>query len=273
MLFAPTFLFLSLIGGGQTCGYAPYQPDPLPACVWHSSTKPHSFHAGPVLLRELGVQERGAVFVDGHSSGLFEGLLVEGAAREDGDGTYAGFPGSLDVPHRVTDGDGLVRSRPCSSQGLLEDVGSRLRVLDGAGVDDAVHATLGFELLHMMFKLFVLGAGNEPDLVAPFFEVGDQLLRPRERVSVLLQFPVDFSVEALNLLHRLFIIDELLDQEPGAFTNLLVESDPRHPMSSPLERPRPRLCVQAIRVHQRAVNVKNDHSRHANSSRALELDP
>src|SRR5215211_4739410 len=125
--------------------------DPLPACVWHSSTKPPAFHANPALLREVGVKERGAIFVDGHRSGLFEGLLVVGAAREDGDGAYAGFPGSRDVPHRVTDGDCLVGSRPGSPQGLREDVGGRFRVLDGTRVDDTVHAVFGFELLHVMF--------------------------------------------------------------------------------------------------------------------------
>src|SRR5215208_576356 len=121
------------------------------------------FHANPALLREEGgLKECGAIFVDGHRSGLFEGLLVVGAAGEDGDGAYAGIPSSLDVPHRVTDGDGLVRSRSGSSQGLLEDVGGRLRVLDGTRVDDAVHAFLGFQLLHVMFQLFVFGAGDEP---------------------------------------------------------------------------------------------------------------
>jgi hypothetical protein len=99
--------------------------------VWHSSTKLSGFHANPALLREVGLKECGAIFVDGHRSSLFEGFLMVGAAGENGDGAYAGFPGSLDVPHRVTDGDGLVGSRPGSPQGLLEDVGGRFRVLDG----------------------------------------------------------------------------------------------------------------------------------------------
>src|SRR5215208_3027822 len=103
--FAPTFHFLSPIFGCQTCGYAPQQPAPLQACVWHSCTKLPGFHANPALLREVGLKECGAIFVDGHRSGLFEGLLVVGAAGENGNGTYAGFPGSLDVPYRVTDGD------------------------------------------------------------------------------------------------------------------------------------------------------------------------
>src|SRR5215211_809821 len=151
ILFAPAFLFLSPICRDQTCGHALHQPDPLPTCVRHSSTKPPGFHARPALLREIGVQERGAVFVDGYRSGLFEFLLVVGAAGEDGDGAYAGFAGSLDIPHRITDGDGILSSRPCSSQGLLEDVGRRLLVLDGARVDYAIHAILGFKFLHVVF--------------------------------------------------------------------------------------------------------------------------
>src|SRR5829696_4998861 len=183
---APTFLFLSLICGGQTHGYALLWPDPLPACVWHSSIKPPSLHARPALLREVGVQERGAVFVDGHRSRLFEGLLGKGAPGEDGDGAYAGVPGGLDIPDSVTDRDGLICGCPCFSQGLLEDVGGGLGVLDVAGVDDAVHAIFGFELLHVVFQLFVLGAGDEPDLIAALFEGGDQLLRPGQGVAVLL---------------------------------------------------------------------------------------
>src|SRR5215218_6446975 len=237
-----------------------------------SSTKPPDFHASPTLLREVGVKEICAVFVDGHRSGLFECLLVVGTAGENGDGAYAGIPGSLDVPHRVTDGDSLVRGRPSPSQGLLEDIGGRLRVLDDTRVDDTFHAIFGFQFLHVMFQLFVLGASDEPDLVAAFFERGDQLLRPRERVSMLLQLPVELAVEVLDLLYRLFVLDELMDQKPGTFTDLPVELDPRHAMAHPLERPRPRLRVQITRVHQRAVNVQNDYSRHKNSSHALELD-
>jgi hypothetical protein len=124
-----------------------------------------------------------------------------------------------------------------------------------------------------VFELFVLGAGDEPDLVATLFEGGDQLLRPRERVTILLQLLVGFRVEALDLLRRLFIIDELLDQEPGTFTHLPVELDPRHPMAGPLESPRPRLRVQVIGVHQRAVYVQNDHFHHLDPFRALESDP
>src|SRR5829696_3569177 len=157
-----------------------------------------------------------------------------------------------------------------SPQGLLEDVGGRFRVLDGTRVDDAGHAVFGFELLHVMFQLFVFGAGDQPDFVAAFFERGDQLLRSRKRVAVLLQPSVVLAVEVLDLLYRLLVVDELPDQKPCAFTDLLVEPDPRHPMASPLECPRPRLCVQVIRVHQRAVNVQYDHFHHPDSSRALE---
>src|SRR5687767_8192780 len=107
----------------------PPTTSPLPACVWHSSTKTPGFHANPALLREVGVKECGAIFVDGHRSGLFEVVPVVGAAGEDGDGAYAGFSSSLDVPHRVTDGDGLVGGRSGPPQGLLEDVGCRFRVL------------------------------------------------------------------------------------------------------------------------------------------------
>src|ERR687895_202366 len=234
------------------------------------STKTPGFHTNPALLREVRVKERGAIFVDGHRSGLFEGLLVVGAAGEHGNGTYAGFPGSLDVPYRVTDGDGLVSARPGSSQGLLEDVGGRLRVLDGTRVDDAVYAILGFEFLHVMFQLFVFGAGDEPDLVAPLFERGDQLLRSRERMAVLLQLPVELAVEVLDLLYCLLVFHELADQQRCALPDLLVKPGPRHPMGRLLKRPRPRLRVQIVGVHQRAVNVQNDHFHHPDSSRALE---
>src|SRR5919107_5520574 len=253
-----------------TRGHALPRPDPFPACVWHSSTKPPTFHANPALLREIGVEECGAIFVDGYCSGRFEIVSVVGAAGEDGDGTYAGFAGGLDVPHRVTDGDGLVGGRPGSPQGLLEDVGGRFRTLDGTGVDDAVHAVLGFQFLHMMFQLFVLGAGDQPDFVAAFLERGDQLLRSRKRVAVLLQPPVELAVEVLDLLYHLLVVDELPDQESCALANLLVKPHPRHPMARPLECPRPRLCVQVVRVHQRAVNVQYDHFHHPGSSRALE---
>src|SRR3712207_6922720 len=47
---------------------------------------------------------------------------------------------SFDVPDGVSDGDGLVRRGPCPAQGFLEDVGGRLRVVDGAGVDDPVRS-------------------------------------------------------------------------------------------------------------------------------------
>src|SRR5919107_2056931 len=174
MPFAPTFLFLGLTDRVQT---NLYRPDPLPACVSHSSTKPLGFHASAALLGEAGVKERGAVLVDGHCPGLFEVILVVRSAREDGDRAYAGGAGSLDVPDRVPYGDGLIRRGSGPSEGLLEDIGGRLRVLDGAGVDDAVDIALRFELLHVMFQLLVLGAGDEPDLVAPLFEGGDQLLR------------------------------------------------------------------------------------------------
>src|SRR5215207_3281240 len=204
--------------------------DPLLACLWHSSTKPPDFHANPALLREVGVEECGAVFVDGHRSGLLESHFVVGAAGEDSDGAYAGFPGGLDVPHRVTDGDGLFCGRPGSPQSLLEDVRGRFRVLDGAGVDDTVHPIFGFELLHMVFQLLVLGAGDEPDLIAALFEGGDQLLRPGQGMTVLLQPVVVFAVEVLDLLYRLLVLYELTDQQPCAFADLLVEPDPRHPM-------------------------------------------
>ena len=72
---------------------------------------------------------------------------MEGAAGEDGYGAYAGLPGSLDVPERVPDGDGLVRRGPGPPQGLLEDVGCRFRVIDGAGVDDAVYRCLRLRAL------------------------------------------------------------------------------------------------------------------------------
>src|ERR671911_444101 len=105
---------------------------------------------------------------------------------------------------------------------------------------------------------------------AAFFERGDQLLRPRERVAVHLLLPVELAVEVLDLLYRLLVFDELPDQKPCSFTDLLVEPDPRHPMAHFVERPRPRFCVQVIRIHQRAVNVQNDRFHHPDSSRALE---
>lgn len=158
-------------------------------------------------------------------------------------------------------------------RGLLEDVRGRLRVLDGARVDDAVDVAIGPELLHVVFQLFVFGAGNEPDLVASFFERGDQLLRPWKRVAVLLHLLVELGVEVLDLLYRLLAVDELVDQKPRAFTNLPVELDPRHPVARLLERPRPRLRVQVVRVHQSAVNVKNDHARHEILLSCLRIRP
>src|SRR5829696_8564928 len=114
-----------------------------------------------------------------------------GAAGEDGDGAYAGFPGSLDVPHRVTGGDGLLSSRPGSPQGLLEDVGGRFRVLDGTGVDDTIHAVFSFELSHVMSQLLIFGAVSQPAFVALFFRPRDPFLRPRKRMTILLQLPVE----------------------------------------------------------------------------------
>src|SRR5215210_6187178 len=115
--------------------------------------------AAPPLLREVCLQQGGAVFVDGNRSGVFEVLFVKGAAGEDGDGSYAGFPGGLDVPEGVSYGDGLVRRGPGPTQGFLEDVGGRFRVVDGAGVDDAVYVALGLQFLHVVLQLFVFRAG------------------------------------------------------------------------------------------------------------------
>src|SRR5918995_3806330 len=226
----------------------------------------------PALLWEVGFQESGAVFVDGYGAGFLEVLRVEGAAGEDGHGAYAGIPGGLDVPEGVPQCDGLFRRGPCPPQGLFEDVGGGFRVIDGAGVNHAVYDVLRFEFLHVVFQLFVFRAGHEPDLVAAFFERGDQLLRPGERVAELLEPFVESSVELLNLLHRLIVVDETADQQLRTLSYLPVQHYPRHPMSRLLERPRPRLGVQVVRVHQRAVNVENDHLRHEIPSHALESD-
>src|SRR5918997_1128935 len=81
-------------------------------------------------------------------------------------------------------------------------------------------------------------------------------------MAVLLQLAVELAVQLVDLLGCLLVLDELADQEVGALPYLLVELDPRHPMTNLLERPRPRLGVQVIGVHQRPVHVEHHYLRH-----------
>jgi hypothetical protein len=69
-----------------------------------------------------------------------------------------------------------------------------------------------FELRHVVLELLVFGARDEPNLVAPLPEGRDQLLCAGEWVAVLLELGVEFAVQLVDLLRRLLVFDELLDQ-------------------------------------------------------------
>src|SRR5215208_6006653 len=76
-------------------------------------------------------------------------------------------------------------------------------------------------------------------------------------MAVLLQLRVELTVQLVDLLPRLLVLDELADQKVRALPDLLVEPGPRYPMPNLLECSRPRLGVQGVCVHQRPVYV--DH--------------
>ncbi len=106
---------------------------------------------GSSLLREVALQEGGAVIVDG-AHGL-EGGLVEGSTGEHGDGPDAGGLRSLYVSDRVAHGDSIVRGGFGPFEGELEDVGGWLGVLHVARLDDAGDPALRPEHLLVAFEL------------------------------------------------------------------------------------------------------------------------
>src|SRR5918995_501127 len=153
--------------------------DPLPNSAPHSSTRTGGLHARSRLLREVRVEERGAVSIDLDGSRFSELLRAKSPAGQNGHGADAGPVRRHDIPDGVSDGHGLVRRSAGPLEGKLEDVGRGLGVLDRARVDHTGYVSLSFELRHVMLKLLVLGARDEPDLVATLEEGGDQLLRAR----------------------------------------------------------------------------------------------
>src|SRR5215203_5872316 len=81
-------------------------------------------------------------------------------------------------------------------------------------------------------------------------------------MAVLLQLRVELTVQLVDLLPRLLVLDELADQKVRALPDLLVEPGPRYPVPLLLERSRPRLGVQVVGVHQRPVYVEHHDLRH-----------
>jgi hypothetical protein len=74
---------------------------------------------------------------------------------------------------------------------------------------------------------------------------------------MLLHPTVDLAVQLRYLLGGLFVLDELPHEQIRAFTDQLVDLHPRRYLEPGLLKGlRPRLGVQVVRVHQRAIYVE-----------------
>src|SRR3712207_6173590 len=122
---------------------------------------------------KVGFKQRGAVLVDLDCAGFSKLLLAERPAGEDCYCLDAGGASRLDVPDGVTYCHGLIRRGSGSLQGQFEDIRRGFGVLDVARVDDAGDLALSLELAHVMLELLVLGARDEPYLVASLDERRD----------------------------------------------------------------------------------------------------
>src|SRR3712207_6505760 len=106
-----------------------------------------------------------------------------------------------------------------------------------------------------MLELLGLGAGGQPDLVAPIDQRGYELLGTGQGVPALLQLGVVFAVELAHPLGLLIVLDEHGDQLVRALAHLVV--DPRSWRACPhlFEGLRPGLDGQVVGVHERPVYV------------------
>ena len=136
--------------------------------------------------------------------------------------------------------------------------GAGFRVLDGIELTTPSTLCSASSSCMWVFQLFVVfGAGDEPDFVAAFFERERSNSFSRKRMAATSCSPASTRCGGSGS----SVPSPRLRRTPGSrvpvpLLTCLWSPDPRHPMASTLECPRPRLCVQVVRVHQRAVNVQ-----------------